>query len=235
MSDNFPVTESTAQEVNAFAQQAGKNFAPSASATVGGFLKFSGKTGRWEYGAKDENFDGVEIYINSLQAQHGFIRWGTKPPAKAHTKVTAALPPQLAPFDGVDENGKPKTHMAQPSRILVGVTLDDEPDVVNCELGSMGGVENTDKLISAIMVKAQSSTFFFPVVKLASEFYVRSTGKVYKPVFEIIEWRDVENNLEGSVQAIDTPVVEDEAPAVEAAAPVVEAEAPKRRRRKASA
>lgn len=234
MSDNFPVTESTAQEVNAFSQQASQNFtaSASASASVGGFLRFSGNTGQWEFGKDYENFNGVEIYINSLQAQHGFIRWGTKPPAKAHTKVTDALPAAPAPFDGVDENGRSKTHMAQPSRILVGVTTDEDQDVVNIELGSMGGVENTDKLISAIMVKAQSSTFFFPVVKLASEFYVRSTGKVFKPVFEITEWRDVENNLEGSVKAIDTPVVEEVAPVVEA---VVVAEAPKKRRRKATA
>jgi hypothetical protein len=202
MTNTFPTTQSTTTEISEFAAKAKQTFVSEYSANAtGGFLKFSGKTGRWEMGKDDEDFDGVEVLINSLQIQHGFVRWGTKPPAKAHTKITQELPEAPDPFDGVDEKGRPKTYHAQPSRVLTGATFDDQQDQFTFETGSMGGVENTDKLIAEIMVKAADSQCIFPVVKLGTEYWTRDTGKVYKPVFEIQSWHDIDGNEEGAAPA----------------------------------
>jgi hypothetical protein len=225
----FPVTANTTAAIEDFAGLATQNRVPEAGGAVGGYLKFSGKTGRWEMGKEGEDFEGVNLFINVLESQHGFVRWGTKPPAKAHTKITQALPQPPAPFDGVDENGAAKTHYGQASRIITGVTFDDDEDGVIFEVGSMGGVERVDELLNQVMAKAAGSTYFFPVVKLAHDFYTRSTGKVYKPVFEIVEWRNVDGDLEGEAPKQVAAPVE----AVEEEAPVEEAPVKKRRRSRA--
>ena len=108
----------------------------------------------------------------------------------------------------------------------------------------MGGVERVDELLNQVMAKAAGSTYFFPVVKLAHDFYNRNTGKVYKPVFEIVEWRNVEGDLEGEApkqvaapktrtkKAAPVEAVEEEAP-WEDEETVEEAPVKKRRRSRA--
>jgi hypothetical protein len=217
MSSKFPVTANTTAAIEDFAGLATQNRVPEAGGAVGGYLKFSGKTGRWEMGTEAEDFEGVTLFINVLESQHGFIRWGTKEPAKSHSKITQALPQPPAPFDGVDEKGNPKTFYGQASRIISGVTFDDDEDGVIIEVGSMGGVERVDELLNQVMAKAAGSKYFFPVVTLGHDFYKRSTGKVFKPVFTVVEWRNVEGDLEGAkIEAPKTrtkkaaPVVEDD-------------------------
>jgi hypothetical protein len=232
MSDQFPVAENTSSAVTAFAGAAAQNYAPEKPAMAGGFLKFSGKTGAWEMGKEEEDFKGVEALIDSVNIQHGFIRWGTKPPAKNYVVITKPIPTPPLPFDGVDEKGQPKTHFPQPSRVLVGHTNDEHKDAFMLELGSMGGVENIDKLIAEILVKAGTSICFFPVVVLGSEFYTRATGKVFKPTFKVIQWCDEHGNPEGTVQNIEAkPAVEAVAEVVEPEPEVVEPEAPVKKKR----
>lgn len=209
MTDSFPVTESTTDAIRAFATMGAKNFTPEQSANKGAYLKFSGKTGRWEMGKDEEPFDGVIVFINIVKAEHGFVRWGAKPPAKAHTSILAPKPPMIEPFDGVDERGQPKTHVAQPSLIFQGSTFDEHKDAFVLELGSKGGVENMGALINSALARAINSDFIFPVVKLGSEFWTRETGKVYKPVFEVIAWCDTHGNEEGAApKQLDAKVEE---------------------------
>ena len=227
MANGFPTTAyNTVDVVNSFAQDA-QTYHVTASQARANYLKFSGKTGRWEMGRDEEDFEGVEVFINPLEAQHGFVRWGVKPPMKTHTKRTTALPAAMEPFNGVDPKGQPKTYYAQPSRILSGVTSDEMSDPFILELSSQGGVENVDKLWAAIMVKAASSKYFFPTVRLENEYWTHSEGKVFKPVFEILGWSNVNGDSEDATPKLEaTPEVAEEAE-------VVEAPAKKKRTRKA--
>ena len=94
----------------------------------------------------------------------------------------------------------------------------------------MGGVERLDELFDKALAQARSgSLHFFPKVSLANDFYKRGTGKVFKPLFEIIEWVNMEGEVEGQAQKKVTKAPEP-APEVEPEPEVVEP--PKRRRRK---
>ena len=236
MSNAFPTTANNTEDlVNSFAQDAQTNQVTASQARAN-YLKFSGKTGRWEMGKDEEDFEGVEVFINPLEAQHGFVRWGVKPPMKTHTKRTTTLPAAMEPFNGVDPKGQPKTYYAQPSRILSGVTSDEMSDPFILELSSQGGVENVDKLWAAIMVKAASSKYFFPIVRLENEYWTHSEGKVFKPVFEISEWRNVNGDSEDATPKLEAaPKVAGDAQMVVEEAEVVEAPAKKKRTRKARA
>jgi len=230
MPNAFPTTANNTDElVNSFAKDAQANHVSSAQSRVD-YLKFSGKTGRWEMGKDEEDFEGAELFINTLAAEHGYVRWGVKPPMKTHTKRTSPMPAAMEPFDGVDSKGEPKTYYAQPSRILSGTTSDDECDPFILELGSQGGVENVDKLWAEIMVKAASSHYFFPVVRLSNEYWTHSEGKVFKPVFEVVEWCNVEGEAENA-----TPKLEATVEVAEEVEEVEEAPAKKKRTRKARA
>ena len=195
MSDQLPATTN-----EAFAEAAAKHHVP-ATRNEGGFLQFNGKSGDWSFGTDDEPVDGCEAILMSKLIEQGWIRWGTKPPLKVFSLVTAgAYPTAPQSVEGVDQDGRPCTHVAQAARQFMGKFVGEVEALGQFifNTSSMGGVENTSALYSAIIMKAADSPYFFPRVKFGEESYKRSTGKVYKPVFEIVGWHDVDGNAEGA-------------------------------------
>jgi hypothetical protein len=190
----------------------------------GGFLKFNGKSGEWTMGQDEETVTNASVLLIVNGTQHGYIRWGESPPAKVFTSIMDELPQKPEPIDGVDQDGKEKTFYAQDARLIAGTFMGENDDLGQFVFttSSMGGVENMDKEIDAIITKASDGTeFFYPLVKLTSEWYKRSTGKVYKPVFELTAWCDQNGAAETEAKLEHY----DAEPEVEA-----EEEAPSRRR-----
>lgn len=167
--------------------QVKENFKPETGAVEGGFLTFSGKTGDWFFGQTEEEAEGFEAIINVAMLQHGWMRWGTNPPAKAYASISQPLP--IAPAPVIDDQGKERT--AQKARCLSGVFIGGSTEAFQFEVSSMGGVENVDKLISAVIARASAGEeLLYPVVRLNTEHYKSQHGRIYKPVFEIIDWTD---------------------------------------------
>lgn len=217
MSDQLP-----ANPLQSFVGKARDNFRPTTRG-AGDFLRFNGKSGQWALGQEEADVTDEELLINSTTMQHGFLRWGEVPPAKEFASIAQPLPPAPEPIEGEDEKGNPTTFQPQKARQVAGKFFADDLGQFVFETSSMGGVENVDKLFDAILVKAESSPYCFPKVKLTSEWYKRSTGKVYKPVFEILAWCDQNGNpetlgkkqaLESKAEADDTSA-EDDAPAAD--------------------
>lgn len=206
-----------------FAAQA-KQYRRPASRAEGGYLKFNGKTGGWTMGQEEINVDGEKALIISDLMEHGYIRWGEVPPAKAFAKLNQPYPEKPEPVEGKDYEGRPKTFYAEEARQLSGKFTDDDLGQFIFNVSSMGGVENVDKLFDAIITKAQDGTpYCYPMVKLSNEWYKRTTGKVFKPVFEIIGWHDVNGNTETAKVTHDAQPEE----------PEYDEDAPPRRRRRA--
>jgi hypothetical protein len=139
------------------------------------------------------------VVINSRSFQQGFVRWGTKPPAKVWASIADAPPEPPAPFDGVDpDSGQPKTYTAEPARQVMGRFAGGQKEMFIFNTNSMGGVENMESFIDVVLDRAaEDPEHFYPLVKLDSESYSRSTGKVYKPVFTIVGWCDVDGVQKG--------------------------------------
>lgn len=205
MSDNLP-----ANPLQNFVGQARKNHRP-ATRGEGDFLRFNGKTGAWSLGQEEAEVTGEEALVASQTMQHGFLRWGELPPAKAFASLAHPEPEAPEPFEGEDENGRPKTYQPQTARQFGGKFVAEDLGQFVFETSSMGGVENVDKLYDAVLVKAEGSPFCFPKVKLTNEWYKRATGKVFKPVFEIVSWHDQDGNPEtlGKKIAQDPAPVQD--------------------------
>lgn len=204
------------------------------SRVEGGFLSFNGKTGAWAMGQEEQDATNAEAIINSATMQHGYVRWGTKPPEKAFSLIFQPYPDKPNSVEGTDYEGRPKTFNAEEARQVTGKFIDDDKDLGQFifNTSSMGGVENMDKLFDEIVLKAQDGTaFVFPVIVLDNEWYKRSTGKVFKPVFEVVRWCDEDGNVENAKLKAPEAAHDDEP---EAEPEPVE-EPPKRRRRRRTA
>lgn len=177
----------------------------------GGFLRFNGKSGQWSMGQEEVPVDGEEVIINSPSMMHGYQRWGEVPPAKAFTSVAQPLPAAPEPIDGVDQDGRECTFTARDARQVGGKFVEEDLGQFIFNTDSMGGVERMDELFDAIITKSQDGTpYCFPLVTLESDFYKRSTGKVYKPIFKIVSWCDMDGKPEKVTQKLvdDTPAEE---------------------------
>lgn len=191
MSDQLP-----ANPLQDFAKGAAQHRRPQ-SRIEGGFLSFNGKTGQWSMGQEEIPVDGEQVLVNSTALEHGYMRWGEVPPAKVWAKINQPYPEPPAPIEGVDPEGNTKTFNAVEARQFAGRFEDDDLGQFIFNTSSMGGVENVDKLFDEIIIKAQAQTpYVFPMVKLTNEWYKRATGKVFKPVWEITGWYDMDGNPE---------------------------------------
>ena len=226
MSTNLP-----ANPMADFAQRAAVKRAPQ-TYVEGGYLRFNGKTGDWSVGVDETPVKGEEALINSPAMMHGYMRWGESPPAKAFTSVAQDYPEKPEPIDGVDYDGKPCTFHAKEARQISGKFLADDQDQFIFNTDSMGGVERMDQLFDKILLKASDGTAFcFPLVKLECDWYKRATGKVFKPIFEIVKWCDqngvpetaADRKLEKKKAVVEDDVEDD-----------VEPEPTSRRRRRAA-
>lgn len=196
MTDQLPATA-----MDDFVALAKKNRKPIVRVD-GAFLKFDGKAGRWELGQEGTDVSKDKVIINSASLQHGFVRWGSTPPAKVWASISAPEPTPPDSIEGVDQSGSPTTFFAQAARQFMGKFVDGAQEQFVFNTNSGGGVERSEELYDAILNRAATHPdYCFPIVSLEYDFWTRATGKVYKPVFKIVEWVDVEGNAEGKRKA----------------------------------
>jgi hypothetical protein len=196
--------------------------------TSDGYLKFNGKTGEWTFGMEEVEVDGAEMVVNSMSIEHGYLRWGELPPVKVFTPDWEPYPERPESIEGKDQDGKDKTFTAEEARQFQARFVGDDEELGQCifNTSSMGGVEKVDDLYDKIYIQSKESdgNFYFPRVKLTSEWYKRSTGKVYKPVFEIVGWCDANGKMHSKADKLEAPETDD--------TPEQEEEQPTRRRRR---
>lgn len=193
-SANLPSVTSLSTSLRALEQDVGP------AGTV--ILKMD-KTGHWVFGAdQTETQDDAKWAINPFSFIHGFIAWGEgEVLGEKMVPVSEPLPELDAAPPGAKRGWETQVGMS-----LKCLSGEDEGMEARYTVTSVGGKRAVQALAVAIanQVDADQSKPV-PVVLLKKEHYQhKSYGRIYTPVFEIVEWVGMDG---------EAPVVEDAAPA----------------------
>lgn len=206
-SANLPSVQTLSQSLRALEQDVGP---------AGSVILKMDKTGHWVFGAdQTETQDDAKWAINPFSFIHGFIAWGEgEVLGEKMVPVSEPLPELDAAPPGAKRGWETQVGMS-----LKCLSGEDEGMEARYTVTSVGGKRAVQALAVAIanQVDADQSKPV-PVVLLKKEHYQhKSYGRIYTPVFEIVEWV----GMDGAAP---------EAEAEAEAAP----EAPARRRRSAA-
>ena len=171
------------------------------------------KTGHWVYGAdQTEAEDDARWAVNPFSFVHGFIAWGDgEVLAEKMSSVTQPLP-ELDAAPPIAKKGWEQ----QVGLMLKCLTGEDAGLECRYTTTSVGGKRAVQTLAVAIAAQVEKDPERpVPIVTLGKDHYQhKSYGRIYTPVFEIVEWVSMDG---------------------EEAAPEAEAGAQPRRRRRAAA
>jgi len=174
------------------------------------------KTGHWVYGAdQTEAEDDARWAVNPFSFVHGFIAWGDgEVLAEKMSSVTQPLPE----LDAAPPSAK-KGWEQQVGLMLKCLTGEDAGLECRYTTTSVGGKRAVQTLAVAIAAQVEKDPERpVPIVTLGKDHYQhKSYGRIYTPVFEIVEWVSMDGE---DVQKLDTPAAENP-------------EGPRRRRRAA--
>lgn len=169
------------------------------------------KTGHWVFGADQTEVEDDSLWaINPFSFVHGFIAWGD---GEVLGEKMASVSQPLPELDEAPHQAK-KGWESQVGMSLKCISGDDKGMEARYTTTSVGGKRSVQTLAVALadqVEKDQNKPV--AVVRLKKDHYAhKSYGKIYTPVFEIVEWISMD------ADATDVKVEE-------------EAEQPKRRRR----
>ena len=176
------------------------------------------KTGHWVYGAdQTEVEDEATWAINPFSFVHGFIAWGD---GEVLGEKMASVSQPLPELD-VSPPGAKKGWETQVGMSLKCLSGEDKGMEARFTTTSVGGKRAVQALAVALAEQVdKDQTKPVAVVKLKKDHYAhKSYGKIYTPVFQVIEWVSMDA---------------DEVPAEAEAVAAVEAPAPAGRRRRAA-
>jgi len=145
------------------------------------------KTGHWVYGSDlTEVEDDATWAINPFSFTHGYIAWGEGVVlGEKVVPVSQPLPEVDAPPAGASLGWQIQLGMS-----LKCVSGEDKGMEARCSFTSTGGKKAMQKLALAIAAQVdKDQTKPVPVVKLRKEHYMhKSYGRVYVPVFDVVDW-----------------------------------------------
>jgi hypothetical protein len=162
------------------------------------------KTGHWVYGADQTEVDDESTWaVNPFSFVHGFIAWGDgEVLGEKMVSVTQPLPE----LESAPPNAK-KGWEQQVGMMIKCVTGEDKGLEARYTVTSVGGKRAIQALGVAIaeqIEKDQSKPV--PVVKLKKDHYQhKSYGRIYTPVFEILEWVSMDGETEAEPEATAEP------------------------------
>lgn len=175
------------------------------------------KTGHWVFGADQTEVEEESTWaVNPFSFVHGSIAWGDgEVLAEKMVPVSQPLPELNAAPPGAKRGWE--TQIGMSLKCLNGEDEGMEARFATTSVGGKRSVQTLALAIAAQVEKDQSKPV--PVVRLKKDHYThKSYGKIFTPIFEIVEWVSMEGKVE-------------QAPAE---APAAAEEAPLRRRRRAA-
>jgi hypothetical protein len=176
------------------------------------------KTGHWVYGADQTEAEDDSLWaINPFSFVHGFIAWGD---GEVLGEKMASVSQPLPELD-VSPPGAKKGWETQVGMSLKCLTGEDKGMEARFTTTSVGGKRAVQTLAVALAEQVEKDqTKPVATVKLKKDHYAhKSYGKIYTPVFQVIEWVSMDA---------------DEMPADAVAVAAEEAPAPAGRRRRAA-
>jgi hypothetical protein len=155
------------------------------------------KTGHWVYGADQTEIEDDSLWaVNPFSFVHGFIAWGDGE-VLGEKMVSVSQP--LPDLDGAPPAAK-RGWETQVGLSLKCITGEDKGLEARFSTTSVGGKRAVQALAVAIanQVEADQSKPV-PVIVLRKEHYQhKSYGRIYTPVFDIVEWVGMDAEAEAA-------------------------------------
>jgi hypothetical protein len=187
-------------------------------------IKLSKNDGTWNIGQADEPMQvGSKWWINVVSICHGFICWSNYQGSRKNERLGEVMVPMYEPKP--QKPGPIEGFPFQEQRSFEAVCLngEDEGAEVQFKNGSVGTMKGFKKLEDAVKAQLKNDRKFpCPVIQFKSEKYKHSDyGWIHNPIFEIVDWADMQGNLksEGGAEAPAEPDAPKPAPAAAAAKP----------------
>lgn len=169
------------------------------------------RTGHWVFGAdQTEAEDDSRWAVNPFSFVHGFIAWGD---GEVLGEKMAPVTQPLPELDAAPPSAK-KGWESQVGMSLKCIFGDDEGLECRYTTTSVGGKRAVQALAVEIAAQVEKDpTKPVPIVKLGKDHYQhKSYGRIYTPVFEVLEWVSMDGEADKAVQEPDAPVEATDAP-----------------------
>ena len=166
------------------------------------------KTGHWVFGADQTEAEDDAVWaVNPFSFVHGFIAWGDGE-VLGEKMVSVSHP--LPELDEAPPSAKKgwETQVGMSLKCLTGEDKGMEARFTTTSVGGKRAVQTLAVALAEQVEKDQSKPV--PVVRLKKDHYAhKSYGKIYTPVFEVVEWV----SMDGEAPAPVEPDAESAAPA----------------------
>ena len=160
------------------------------------------KTGHWVYGADQTEIEDDSTWaVNPFSFVHGFIAWGDGE-VLGEKMVSVSQP--LPELEGAPSAAK-RGWETQVGLSLKCLTGEDKGLEVRFSTTSVGGKRSVQALAVAIANQVEADQNKpVPVIYLKKEHYQhKSYGKIYTPVFDIVEWVGMAADAETATNEAD--------------------------------
>jgi len=158
------------------------------------------KGGHWVFGAdQTEGEDDSTWAVNPFSFVHGYIAWGD---GEVLGEKMVAVSQPLPEIDDAPPGAK-KGWEQQIGMSLKCLTGDDAGMEARFTTTSVGGKRGVQTIAAALAEQVEKDqTKPVPVVTLKRDHYQhKSYGKIYTPIFEVVEWISMEGEPEPEVAA----------------------------------
>jgi hypothetical protein len=181
-----------------------RNISTDVSAAGGVAIIKMDKGGHWVFGAEQTEIETDSTWaVNPFSFVHGFIAWGDG--EVLGEKMTSVANP-LPELDAAPAGAK-KGWESQVGMSLQCVSGEDKGTECRYTVTSVGGKRAVQTLAVALadqVEKDQSKPV--AIVRLRKDSYAhKSYGKIYTPVFEIVEWVSMDGEAPEAAPAEEAP------------------------------
>jgi len=180
-----------------------RSIATDVSAVSTSIIKMD-RTGHWVFGADQTEAESDSTWaVNPFSFVHGFIAWGDgEVLAEKLVSVTEPLPELEAAPPGAKKGWEPQTGLSL--KCISGEDAGMEARFTTTSVGGRKAVQALAVEIATQVEKDQSKPV--PVVKLVKDHYThKSYGRIYTPVFEVVEWVSMDGEAEAEPAAEAAP------------------------------
>jgi len=194
-SANLPAVSTLSTALRALEQGAG---------TAGVVILKMDKTGHWVFGADQTEVEDDSTWaINPFSFVHGYIAWGDgEVLGEKMTGVQHPLPELDAAPPGAKRGWE--TQIGMSLKCLNGEDKDMEARFTTTSVGGKKAVQALGVAIATQVEKDQTKPV--AIVRLKKDHYVhKSYGRIYTPVFEIVEWASMDGAAEAPEVAAEEP------------------------------
>jgi hypothetical protein len=158
------------------------------------------KGGHWVFGADQTEVEDDSTWaVNPFSFVHGYIAWGD---GEVLGEKMVAVSQPLPEIDDAPPGAK-KGWEQQIGMSLKCLTGDDAGMEARFTTTSVGGKRGVQTIAAALAEQVEKDqTKPVPVVMLKRDHYQhKSYGKIYTPIFEVVEWISMEGEPEPEVAA----------------------------------